>query len=139
MHIGGACSNDVVRGDDPSALGHGVSPLIDAPGATTGSDTGGFGFTLAVGPLDGGTDALVVDVDPVAVVLAFGRVAAKMPPTVASTTTTTTPMPMRRRRRTERCIAAACASCCARMRSASRARRLRVLVELATGADATGC
>jgi hypothetical protein len=39
MHIGGALANVVVRGDDPSAAGQGVSPVIDAPRAGTVSGT----------------------------------------------------------------------------------------------------
>jgi hypothetical protein len=31
MHIGGGLANDVVCGEEPSAFGHGVSPLIAAP------------------------------------------------------------------------------------------------------------
>ena len=42
MHMGGGWANLVVRGDDPSAFGQGVSPVIDAPAAT------GLSFTPAV-------------------------------------------------------------------------------------------
>ena len=31
MHIGGGLAKEVVRGEEPSAFGHGVSPVIDAP------------------------------------------------------------------------------------------------------------
>src|SRR3954469_12243266 len=34
MHIGGALAKEVVRSDDPSAFGQGVSPVMVAPGAT---------------------------------------------------------------------------------------------------------
>src|SRR3954464_8461311 len=37
MHIGGSLANVVVRGDDLSAFGHGVSPVMVAP---AGTDTG---------------------------------------------------------------------------------------------------
>src|SRR5512135_2601267 len=40
MHLGGGLANDDVRGDDPSAAGHGVSPVILAP-AGTGAALGG--------------------------------------------------------------------------------------------------
>ena len=42
MHIGGACSKPVVRSAEPSAGGHGVSPvmLAPSPGSTTVSDAG---------------------------------------------------------------------------------------------------
>src|SRR5437588_10224630 len=31
MHIGGGLAKEVVCGEEPSAFGHGVSPVIDAP------------------------------------------------------------------------------------------------------------
>src|SRR5215203_2213030 len=40
MHIGGAFSNVVVRSDEPSALGHGVSPVMDAPAPGGGTSAG---------------------------------------------------------------------------------------------------
>jgi hypothetical protein len=47
MHIGGGLANVVVRGDEPSGAGHGVSPVIVAPGA--GHETAVAG---AVGVVD---------------------------------------------------------------------------------------
>ena len=53
MHIGGACSNSVVRSADPSAGGHGVSPVMLAPGpgSTTVSPVGrgGVGAVARLG------------------------------------------------------------------------------------------
>src|SRR3954454_14202047 len=40
MHSGGGLANDDVRGDEPSAAGQGVSPVILAP-AGTGAALGG--------------------------------------------------------------------------------------------------
>ena len=34
MHMGGGLANLVVRGDEPSAFGHGVSPVMVAPAGT---------------------------------------------------------------------------------------------------------
>src|SRR5262245_50184392 len=36
MHVGGGSANVVVRADEPSGAGHGVGPVIVAPGATVG-------------------------------------------------------------------------------------------------------
>jgi hypothetical protein len=56
MHVGGALANEVVRGDEPSAAGHGVAPVIVAPGVTA--------RLAVVGGVDvDEADGLVVDVD----------------------------------------------------------------------------
>ena len=59
MHIGGACSNDVIRSAEPSAGGHGVSPVIAPPGIVVAVD--------AVLPVVVSVDAAVV-LAPAAVV-----------------------------------------------------------------------
>src|SRR5436853_523674 len=43
MHVGGAFANFEVRGEVPSAAGHGVSPLMDAPSGTGDRTTGATG------------------------------------------------------------------------------------------------
>src|SRR5436305_13576621 len=48
MHMGGGLANDVVRGDVPSAFGHGVSPVILAPSGTGTNDGGGVDVSGAV-------------------------------------------------------------------------------------------
>ncbi len=50
MHIGGACSNAVVRSADPSDGGQGVSPVMLAPGpgSTTFSPVGALVSGLSV-------------------------------------------------------------------------------------------
>ena len=39
MHIGGASAKVIVRGELPSAAGHGVAPVIVAPGTVLGWKT----------------------------------------------------------------------------------------------------
>jgi hypothetical protein len=79
MHMGGGLAKEVVRGDDPSAFGQGVSPVIEAPGFTV----------LAV--------FWVVD-EPVLATLLVEPPPLKRPVTpairaaMATTTTTTTPV-----------------------------------------------
>src|SRR4051812_19856395 len=52
MHIGGGFSNEVVREAEPSAGGHGVSPLIDSPVGSGGRSTGFFVVAaVVVGPV----------------------------------------------------------------------------------------
>src|SRR5947209_20475640 len=95
MHIGGGWANDVVRGDDPSAWGHGVAPVIDAPLAT--------GFRLT-----GVVEAVVLFFDEVPLLKA--PVTPAMRATMATTTTVT--ISVRRRECRRRSAAIACWRSC---------------------------
>ncbi len=53
MQTGGACSKRVVRGDEPSSAGHGVSPVISSPGVvrnSTGSGAWGRSPSVVLEP-----------------------------------------------------------------------------------------
>src|SRR4051794_7679213 len=102
MHMGGALAKVVVRGELPSALGHGVSPVIEAPGPGP-TNVAGWPPTaevvvsprLVVGAVvvDVAFDATVSELSP------LNAASSARPPT---TTTTTVAMIVIRRRRAER-------------------------------------
>src|SRR5437879_6336818 len=98
MHMGGAFANFVVRAEEPSALGHGVSPLIDAPAA---------GMVTSTGPEDGA----VVE-PPDAATLVFLSEPVKNASANRTATTATRMMPKFRtlRSRFDRCWAVTAAS-----------------------------
>src|SRR3954454_11266274 len=96
MHRGGALAKLVVRGDVPSALGHGVSPVIFSP-AGNGAALGG----PAVAP-----GAVVVLVSE-----AFTFFLLPPPATVAMTTIRTTNAPMGPQ---VRALFRCCRRCCMR-------------------------
>src|SRR5579864_3980374 len=95
MHIGGGLANEVVWGDEPSAFGHGVSPVIEAPLGAEG--------VLAV--VEVSVLATFFDEPPPLKAPVTPAIRAAM----AITTTTTTNV----RRLDWRRRAAAIASCCA--------------------------
>jgi hypothetical protein len=96
MHIGGACSKRVTRGDEPSAAGHGVSPVIDSPWGTSGTSSAGGG-SVAVDALDDGSEVGgVVAVVPLDVSPSPPPSAAHTARPVAAKQTPPTPMATRR-------------------------------------------
>src|SRR3954449_5316489 len=111
MHVGGALANDDVRGDEPSAFGHGVSPVTLAPAGT--------GAALGTPP----AAAVVVD-PPAVVVVSPGAVVVEdeatddlsSPPRLSrkaiSRTTAARTAPTMMRRWFRRRFCAPCNSCC---------------------------
>ena len=113
MHAGGAWAKVVVRGEEPLAAGHGVTPVIVAP-AGSGGGTGGVGTAWVVGVVAAVAGAVTAVVAGAAVV---GGAAAgflvepvvlttirAMRPTISTTMAPPTTMNLRRLAR--RCWAA---------------------------------
>src|SRR4051794_14754428 len=57
MHVGGAFSKVVVRAAEPSAGGHGVSPVIEAPAGGTVTAGGATVSDVDVSDVDGPLEA----------------------------------------------------------------------------------